>query len=80
MKKNEANSNEEIKTDLKHDTMEYLTDEQEINEEDDITAEELDTIEDDVTDEAYALDAVETDKQADEDNLPEEDWEDDISD
>lgn len=75
---------EELKTDLKHDTMEFsaasdgddkLDIDDETYEEEGITADELDNLEeDDIDQQAKALNAVETDRQADEDNLPEEDW------
>jgi hypothetical protein len=79
MKKKSKNE-EETKTDLKHDSMEYIASAEDgiINEDDDISAEELDAIEDDPANEAYALNAEETDRQIDEDNLPDEDWIDDI--
>ncbi|MGC4100176.1 hypothetical protein [Ferruginibacter sp.] len=73
--------------DLKHDSMEFSasTDGEDILDTDDnsyeeegITAEELDTIEDDPDNEAIALVAEETDFEADEDNLPDEDWTDDF--
>lgn len=68
-------SSEDVKPDLKHDTMEYsastdgndtLDSDDPNREEDAITAEELDFIEDDSLDaQAAALDSVETDRQAD---------------
>lgn len=74
-KKNEIDS-EEMQPDLKHDTMEFAasTDGDDVLdaaiEEDEITAEELEALEDKkADDEAYALNAVETDSQADEDNF-----------
>jgi hypothetical protein len=88
MKKKQINE-EEVKPDLKHDTMEFsalaegsdqLDTDNTNYEEEDITPEELETLEDNPDNEAAALNAVETDRQVDEDNLPEEDWTDDISD
>jgi len=79
----------DVKTDLKHDSMEYAasTDGDDILdtddsafEEEEIDEEELDAIETDDDDEAAALNATETDLQADEDVLPEEDWTDDLAD
>lgn len=79
----------DIKTDLKHDSMEFSasTDGDDILDTDDagyeeegIEAEELDAIEDDADSEAAALIATETDLQADDDILPEEDWTDDLPD
>jgi len=75
----------EVKPDLKHDTMEFaantegddILDETPIEEEL-ITSEELEMLEDEPEVEAAALSAVETDLLSDEDNLPEEDWLDDI--
>jgi hypothetical protein len=49
-------------------------------EEEGITAEELEAIDDDDDNEAAALNAEETDRQADDDNLPEESWEEDLPD
>lgn len=80
---------EDIKPDLKHDTMEFsaATDGDDIldtdvagYEEEGITAEELEAIDDSDDKEAAALNAEETDRQADADNLPEEDWEEDLPD
>ena len=85
--KNEPGKNEDVKADLKHDNMEFSasTDGDDVLDtdripvdEDEITAEELDILEDEPGNEAAALNAVETDRLADEDNLPEEDWLDDI--
>jgi hypothetical protein len=79
----------DIKTDLKHDSMEFsaATDGDDILDTDDasyeeegIGADELDAIEDDDDSEAAALVATETDLLADEDILPEEDWTDDLPD
>ena len=80
---------DDIKTDLKHDTMEFaapsdgddvLDTDDATYEEEGINAEELDAIEDDADNEAAALNATETDLQADEDIMPEEDWTDDLPD
>jgi hypothetical protein len=82
------------KTDLRHDNMEFNANENELpveqmsnmdvykeEDEEDITAEELNNLEEDDTDsQAYALDSVESDLQEDEDILPEEDWTDDLPD
>jgi hypothetical protein len=79
----------EIKTDLKHDSMEYaastegddiLDTDDPAHEEEEIDAEELDAMDDDDASEAAALNATETDLQADDDILPEEDWTDDLGD
>ena len=77
---------EQNSTDLKHDTMEFadtdsnnaLDTDDPTYEDDGISAEELAAIEDEPSKEALALIAEEIDHQADEDNLPEEDWTDDI--
>ena len=90
-KKNEG---EDIKIDLKHDNMEFSAPPEttQINkridsadiykeeDEEDITSDELDLIETDDVDEAYALNSVETDILQDDDNLPEEDWTEDLPD
>jgi len=87
MKKQTAG--EDTKADLKHDTMEFSasTDGEDVLDTDDasyeeegISAEELDALDDDDDNEAAALNAEETDRLADEDNLPEEDWVDDLPD
>lgn len=86
MKKENKHPDEEenIKTNLKHDNMEYsaATDGDDIVdedfEEDEISEAELDQIETSPEDEAYALDSVESDLQIDEDIITEEDWTDDI--
>lgn len=84
---NNKQTNEDLKTDLKHDSMEYAasTDGDDVLDTDDaayeeegINAEELDALEDDVDSEAAALNATETDLQADDDIMPEEDWTDDL--
>lgn len=74
---------EDIKPDLKHDTMEFsaatdgddaLDTDDASYEEEGITSEELDALNDSDDNEAAALNAEETDSLTDEDNLPEEDW------
>lgn len=86
MKKNESQS-EEVKTDLKHDNLDFAEKQdgeepvEDVSfdfEEDEIAADELDALEDDPDNEAAALVATETDLEADEDQLPEEDWTDDL--
>jgi hypothetical protein len=89
MKKDEVKP-EDIKTDLKHDTMDFsaptdgedaLDTDDERYEEDGISADELELLEGAPDDEeAAALNSVEMDLQTDEDILPEEDWVDDIED
>ena len=88
-KQNEALSPEDIKTDLKHDTMEFsaatdgddkLDTDDETFEEYEITLEELEKLEDDPYSQASALSSAEAEKQAGSDNLPEEDWQDDLPD
>ncbi len=86
------NTEEEIKTDLKHDNLEFTelsdgTEPIEINndplhdlDDEAIQADELEALEDDDANEAAALIATETDLQADEAQLPEEDWTDDLPD
>jgi hypothetical protein len=80
---------EEAKPDLKHDTMEFSAatdgdDKLDIDdasyEEEGISAVELEAIEDDPAQEAAALNAAETDREADPDNLPDESWTDDLPD
>lgn len=87
--KKKTNAEEDIKPDLKHDTMEFsaATDGDDLLDTDDATyeeeginAEELDALEDDPRIEAVALNEVENDRKADPDNLPEEDWTDDFAD
>ena len=83
MKKKPVNP-DDIKSDIKHDTMEFSTPidgedkldmDDESYEEEEITAEELDNLEDkDDDNEAYALNQAEMDRAADEENLPDEDW------
>ena len=87
--KKQLKDQEDIKADLKHDTMEFsastegddkMDTDDTTYEEEEITPEELDVLEDEPDKEAAALDAVETDPLVDEDNLPEEDWTDDVED
>ncbi len=87
MKKNKKE--EEIKPNLKHDTMEFsaatdgddkLDTDDESYEEEGITEDELEAINDEDANEAAALIATQIDFEADESNLPEEDWIDDIPD
>ena len=90
MKKEEQQPNDDIKTDLKHDTMEFsaatdgddkLDTDDDTYEEEGISADELDLLEDAPFDEeAAALNSAETDRLIDEDNLPEEQWTDDLPD
>jgi len=78
---------EDVKTDLRHDTMEFsaATDgddrldlDDTTRDDDGISSEELDALGEDGDDDmAAALNAVETDRLADDDNLPEESDEDD---
>lgn len=89
---NNENKGEDVKTDLKHDTLEFTelqdgtepieTNDDPLNDPDDenIQADELEALEDDDANEAAALVATELDLQADEDQLPEEDWTDDLPD
>lgn len=86
---NNEKNDEEIKTDLKHDNLEYtelsdgeepVANEEYEFEEDEVQADELDALEDDEDNEAAALVATESDLLADEDQLPEEDWTDDLPD
>ena len=83
------NPEDEIKTNLKHDNLEFteLSDGEEpiesiedMEKDDVIHADELEAINEDDDNEAAALIATETDLQADEDQLPEEDWTDDLPD
>ena len=75
--------------DLKHDTMEYaapaegedrLDTDDEQYEEEGISAEELEAINDTDDNEAAALVAEENDFLSDDSNLPDEDWTDDLPD
>ena len=82
--------NKDIKTDLRHDNMEFsaatdgddILDADDFNrEEDGISSEELDALgEDNDLEMAAALNAVESDRMVDADNLPEESDEDDYYD
>ena len=82
--------NKDIKTDLRHDNMEFsaatdgddILDADDFNrEEDGISSEELDALgEDNEIEMAAALNAAETDRMVDSDNLPEESDEDDYYD
>ena len=82
--------NKDIKTDLRHDNMEFsastdgddILDTDDFNrEEDGISSEELDALgEDNDIEMAAALNAVENDRMIDGDNLPEESVEDDYYD
>jgi hypothetical protein len=86
----EKDTGSKIKTDLKHDTMEFTTPtnsaepiepavvKDEAEEAQD--AEVMNEIEDNPENEAAALNATETDLQADIDQLPDEDWTDDLPD
>ena len=80
---------EDVKTDLKHDSMEFsastdgedaLDTDDASYDDDEITAEELDLLDDEDENEAAALNSVESDLTIDEDIFPEEDWTDDLSD
>lgn len=80
---------EDVKPDLKHDSMDFAAstdgdDALDIDdatyEEEGITAEELELLEDDPENEAAALNAVELDREADDSILPEEDWTEDLPD
>ena len=88
MKKIHVNE-KEIRADIKHDTMEFSAstdgdDKLDLDdatyEEEEITAEELDLLGDETENEGMALVSVESDSLADDDNLPEEDWTDDLKD
>jgi hypothetical protein len=87
--KKKTNGEEDIKPDLKHDTMEFsaatdgddqLDTDDSSYEEEEINAEELEAIDDDEDLEAESLKAAETDREADPDNLPDENWTDDLPD
>lgn len=83
---NNIDEDEDEKPDLKHDTMEFaastegddILDEEDLEDDELVSSEELEMLEDEPEVEAAALNAVETDLLSDEDNLPEEDWLDDI--
>lgn len=86
--KNKPVPEQETAADLRHDNMEYaastdgddrLDFDDPAYEEEEIGGEELELLEEDSPeDKAYAQVAAETDKQADSDNLPEEDWQQDL--
>ncbi len=89
MSMEKKHNEEDIKPDLKHDSMDFsaATDGDDILDTDDatyeeegISAEELAMLGDDPENEAAALNAVETDRLTDESNLPEEDWTEDLPD
>ena len=86
--KNQPDKNDELKTDLRHDTMEFSAptdgddqlDLDDVTKDDDgISGEELDFLEEDKQLEAAHM-AAESDLPADEDNLPDETEEDDYYD
>ena len=85
----QQNDKDEIKTDLKHDNMEFsaatdgddILDSDDFNrEEDGISGDELNDIVQDDLEMAAALNAVETDRLVDGENMPEESDEDDYYD
>ena len=87
--KKKTNGEEDIKPDLKHDTMEFsaatdgddqLDTDDSAYEEEEINAEELEAIDDDDNREAEAMKAAEADRETDPDNLPDENWTDDLPD
>lgn len=87
--KKKNNDTEETPFDLKHDTMEFaastegedrLDTDKEGYEPDEISAEELDALNDTDANEAAALIEEQKDFEADDTNLPTEDWTDDIED
>lgn len=87
--KKKTNGEEDIKPDLKHDTMEFsastdgddLLDTDDIfYEEDGIDADELEALEDDPASIAAALNEAEHDREVDIDKLTDEDWTDDLPD
>jgi hypothetical protein len=89
MKKKTNGEEEDIKPDLKHDTMEFSAatdgdDRLDIDdasyEEEGIDADELAALEDDPASIAAALNEAELDREADPDNLTDEDWTDDLPD
>lgn len=86
--KKEQNS-PDIRPDLKHDSMEFsaatdgddkLDTDDEAYEEEGISGDELDALNDEDAREAAALIAEENDFASDESNLPDEDWTDDLPD
>lgn len=87
MKKENKKEPKDIKTDLKHDTMEFSAstdgeDKLDIDdagyEEEEISPEELDILDDEDENEAAALVNVENELSIDEDVLPEDDWTNDL--
>ena len=83
------NGEEDIKPDLKHDTMEFsaatdgddrLDTDDASYEEEGIDADELEALEDDPALEAAALNEAEMDREVDPDKLTDEDWTDDLPD
>ena len=89
MKKENHDQPEEIKTDLKHDSMEFsastegddiLDIDDDSFDENEISAEELEALDDDDAVEAAAYVSVENELAVDDDVLPEEDWTDDLPD
>ena len=87
MKKEKQNQPKDVKTDLKHDTMEFAAstdgeDKLDIDdagyEEEEISPEELEILDDADENEAAALVNMENELTLDEDLLPEEDWTDDL--
>lgn len=86
--KKKTTGEKNIKPDLKHDSMEFsaatdgddrLDTDDASYEEEGINADELDALEDDPAMEA-ALNEAEQDREADPDNLTDEDWTDDLPD
>ena len=89
MKKVKQQDPKDIKTDLKHDTMEFsastdgedkLDIDDDSYEEEEISPGELEILDDEDENEAAALVDMENELLADEDLLPEEDWTDDLPD
>ncbi len=89
MKKDNEKDPGEVKPDLKHDTMEFaapsdgedpLDTDDETYEEEGISAEELAMLDEDDEEEAAAYVSAENELALDENNLPEEDWTDDLPD
>lgn len=87
--KKKTNGEEDIKPDLKHDTMEFsaatdgddrLDTDDAFYEEEGIDADELAALEDDPASIAAALNEAERDREIDIDKLTDEDWTDDLPD
>lgn len=87
--KKKTNEEEDVKPDLKHDTMEFsaatdgddrLDTDDASYEEEGINADELEAIEADPALEAAALNEAEQDREVDPDKLTDEDWTDDLPD